>query len=128
MFCWKIKKAEKYKCNLKECTRSFCIFKEKHNAKSCSKCNERTDDLTRNYPSENVICNLCSQISLTGCISMNGVDEWYFIWHDSIEEKGIEWYKKARNKLIKRFEQQKKQQEKKEKQRKKKMIEKIEKW
>ena len=54
-----------------------------------------------------IFCKRCLMINLAFPSSLKPspaltdfVDEWNYIWHGGIEDKGLVWFKKARNKLI----------------------------
>ena len=51
-----------------------------------------------------------------------------YIWYDLIEEKGIEWYKIARDKAIKKYEAKAKKRNTERKKKHKEMIKRIEAW
>ena len=68
---------------------------------TCPKCEESGfNKLVRNYPSDEHICDKCFNISCTGSLGHSG--EELYIWYDGKEENGVEWYRKSRDKLIKK--------------------------
>ena len=98
----------------------------------CSKCGEvfegRFIGLERHY------CSKCRRISLDyavpspNCAIDKIMEEWNYIWCHGREENGIEWYIKARDKLIKKFDELHQKQLDKQKLANKIIKERINKW
>ena len=98
----------------------------------CEKCGTK-ENLANRSPRGGTYCDKCWEICLTWAMPFLGSNrkDWAeesYVWYDSIDEKGIEWYKMARDKIIKREEKRNKILERKEELKKKKIIDRIEKW
>ena len=75
----------------------------------CAECKDK-GILKKDFPLDRLICSKCSRISLTGSMPMytntrlNKIHS--YIWCNGIENHGITWFRKARDKLIKELEEQ----------------------
>ena len=80
--------------------------------------------------SDHVKCEKCTQIQYPFMASeeYSFAKEWSFVYYNGIEEKGIVWYKKARDKIIRKIQQHAKAKKKKDKLRKNTIIKTIEGW
>ena len=116
----------KKKCPINECDGEDSIFHERlhFTIKQCQKCKEETE-LFREYNSNHIYCKRCLDISLNG--TMGAGEFWGFIWWESIEYKGLDWYKKARDKLIEKNRKEKELRNNKELLKKQRIVKAIEK-
>ena len=82
---------------------------EVHEPIYCSVCEEETTDPSKDFPLDRLICKKCREITLIGgfpkeyVYGKNLIEEWSYIWDNGIKDNGLEWYKKARDKLIKKL-------------------------
>lgn len=82
------------------------------NVVKCDKCKEK-------IKSRKEFCDKCERISLVGNLFGPIYDDdfkdiWFYIWYNGIKENGLEWYKKARDKLILKLDEKIEEQKKEE--------------
>jgi len=73
-------------------------------------------------------CSKCSKLNRYRFFEEKNRKELDYIWDKSIDEKGVEWYKVARDKAIKRYIAEFKKKNAKKKKKKEDMIKRIEGW
>ena len=97
----------------------------------CRKCGETEGNISCDWRrSDHLRCEKCQKIQFP--IFENAdypfIEEWSYIDYEAIKEKGIEWYIKARDKLIKKIEKYHKDHKIKESLEKQKIKKNINKW
>lgn len=101
----------------------------RHSRLSCV-CGE-TNNLACDWGrSDHMKCPKCQKIQIPFVFpaNCNFVAEWLYIFYDAIDEKGVEWYIKARDKLIKKIDKYYENEQRKASLKKSKIINNIRKW
>lgn len=100
----------------------------KSKPRSCYKCRSIEDIIIKkHYRSPDYgMCKKCISLQCYALISTES--EIFYIFHNAIEEKGIEWYKKARDKFLKKEKIKEEKIKEEEIEYKNKIIKKIEAW